>query len=486
MEGGILQNVILLVDSYKNSHHRQYPTGTSYIYSYFESRGGKFPYTVFFGLQYILKRWLQGPVVTKEMIQEAKELHAQHFGRNDVFNEEGWNYIVERHGGKLPLKVCAVPEGTIVPTKNVLFTVVNTDPMVPWLTSFFETLLVQVWYPMTVATNSRIQKQILHHYLSKTNDDLDPLPRSLHDYGYRGVSSVESAAIGGAAHLVNFEGTDTLAALVFLRKYYHCNMAGYSIPASEHSTVTIWGRDRETDAHRNMLEAFPDGIIASVSDSYNIWDTCEKIWGEELRELVLKRGKNGGAVYIRPDSGDPPTVVVKCLNILGDAYGTTVNSKGYKMLPPYLRVVQGDGISYKTIGKILENMKTNGWSAANVGFGSGGSLLQKVNRDTQKCAYKCSHAIIDGKGVDVYKQPITDPGKDSKKGRLALHLINGTYTTVQQEGNDPKLDMLVPVFKDGELLKDYTLQEIRERAKLCSSDINVMQFLKEDSANQDE
>ncbi|XP_071531451.1 nicotinamide phosphoribosyltransferase-like isoform X1 [Panulirus ornatus] len=482
MEGTVLDNVILLADSYKVSHHRQYPPGTSSVYSYFESRGGRFPYTVFFGLQYILKRWLKGPVLTKEMIQEAKEIFAVHFKKENVFNEDGWNYILEHHGGKLPLRVCAVPEGTVVPTRNVLFTVESTDPMVPWVTNYFETIFVQTWYPMTVATNSRIQKQIIRQYLEDTHDSLDPLPFSLHDFGYRGASSVESAAIGGAAHLVNFKGTDTVAALSLLRKYYHSPMAGFSIPASEHSTVTAWGRDGETSAFRTLLEAFPDGPVACVSDSYDIWKCCEKIWGEELRDLVIKRGKTGGVLCIRPDSGDPPTVVHKCLEILGSAYGTRENSKGFRLLPPYIKVIQGDGISYRTIGAILENLKAHGWSSANVVFGSGGSLLQKVNRDTQKCAFKCSYVVINGEGVDVYKQPISDLGKTSKKGRLALHHVNGTYTTVEGGTRDPKLDVLVPVFENGELLKDYTLEEIRGRAELNEDDIDVFKFLAEEES----
>ncbi|XP_047478237.1 nicotinamide phosphoribosyltransferase-like isoform X2 [Penaeus chinensis] len=377
------------------------------------------------------------------MIQEAKELFAAHFRTDKVFNEEGWNYILERHGGKLPLRVCAVPEGSVIPTKNVLFTVESTDPMVPWVTNFFETVFVQVWYPMTVATNSRIQKQIIHRYLKDTHDNLDSLPFSLHDFGYRGVSSIETAAIGGAAHLVNFKGTDTVAALPLLHKYYDAPMAGFTIPAMEHSTVTSWGKDGEVDAFRNMLEAFPSGPVACVSDSYDIWKCCEKIWGEELHDIVVERSKTGGVLVIRPDSGDPPTVVLKCLEILGKAFGTENNSKGFKVLPPYIRVIQGDGISYTTVGSILENLKDHGWSAANVSFGSGGSLLQKVNRDTQKCAYKCSYAIINGEGVEVFKAPITDVGKTSKKGRLALHCIDGEYKTIEGGKGDPKQDLCV-------------------------------------------
>ncbi|XP_052781059.1 nicotinamide phosphoribosyltransferase-like [Mya arenaria] len=457
------ENLLLVTDSYKVTHHLQYPPNTTTVYSYFESRGGKFPSTVFFGLQYILKRWLCGKVVDREKIQEAKNLYEAHFG-HDHFNEEGWNYILEKHGGHLPLRIKAVPEGTVVPYKNVLFTVENTDPKCHWLTNYFETLLVQVWYPMTVATNSRYQKEIIAKNLDETSDTMDKLPFMLHDFGFRGSSSVESAGIGGCSHLVNFKGTDTIAAIMTARKYYGCAIAGFSIPAAEHSTITTWGKKGETAAFRNMLEKFPRGMVACVSDSYNIWDACEKVWGGELRELVCNR--KDGCVVIRPDSGDPPKVVVKVLEILSKQFGKEKNKKGYYLLPPYIRVIQGDGISYETLGDILENMKKHEWSADNLAFGSGGALLQRLDRDTQKCAYKCSYAVCNGAEVNVYKEPITDLGKKSKKGRLTLELEDGSFVTKEEGTGDPKKDQLVTVFENGKLLQDYTLDEIRRKAEI--------------------
>ncbi|XP_037796465.1 nicotinamide phosphoribosyltransferase-like [Penaeus monodon] len=262
MATGPVDNVILLADCYKTSHHKAYPPGTSSLYAYFESRGGRFPYTVFFGLQYILKRWLCGPVITKEMVLEAKEVLGTVFKRDDVFNEDGWNYILERHGGRIPVRIRAVPEGSVVPVKNVLFTVESTDPAVPWVTNFFETLLVQVWYPMTVATISRIHKQVIHYYMSLTHDSLETVEFSLHDAGYRGVSSVESAALGGAAHMINFKASDTVAGSSMLRKFYQLKgVAGFSTPSSEHSTVTTWGREGEAQAHRHMLEVYEEGTL---------------------------------------------------------------------------------------------------------------------------------------------------------------------------------------------------------------------------------
>ncbi|HEY4482594.1 MAG TPA: nicotinamide phosphoribosyltransferase domain-containing protein, partial [Candidatus Paceibacterota bacterium] len=262
-------NIILTTDSYKVSHHRQYPPGTTGVYSFFESRGGIDPTTTFFGLQYILKRYMEGAVVTADDIEEARELFAAHFGDRTLFNEQGWRYILNEHGGRLPVRVRAVPEGTTVPNHNVLMTIENTDPRVAWLTNYLETLLVQVWYPTTVCTQSRAMRATILSYLERTGTP-ESIDFKLHDFGYRGSTSVESAGIGGAAHLVNFKGTDTVAALVVAKRYYHEQMAGFSIPAAEHSTITSWGREHETDAFRNMLTSYPTGLVAVVSDSYDI------------------------------------------------------------------------------------------------------------------------------------------------------------------------------------------------------------------------
>ncbi|EDQ90156.1 uncharacterized protein MONBRDRAFT_24677 [Monosiga brevicollis MX1] len=469
-------NLLLVADSYKISHHLQYPPNTTRVYSYFESRGGQFQETCFFGLQYILKRWLVGQVVTQAKIDEAAELYQLHFGSDAVFNRQGWEYILQEHNGHLPIEIKAVPEGTVLPVKNVLFTVENTDPKCYWLTNFLETLLVQAWYPMTVATNSREHKKILQAYLNATADNADGLAFKLHDFGFRGVSSVESAAIGGAAHLVNFLGTDTIAGVVLARDYYGCPIAGFSIPASEHSTMTSWTRQGEAAAMRNMLERFPTGLVACVSDSYDIWNACENLWGRELKDLVMSRGETNSTLVIRPDSGDPPTVVVRCLELLGQAFGVSINSKGYKMLPPYVRVIQGDGIGLQSLGEILHHMAANGWSADNVAFGSGGSLLQKHNRDTQKCAYKCSFAEVDGEQRDVYKDPVTDPGKKSKRGRLTLRRGDaGDWTTVTEGQGTPDSDELVVVFRDGCLVQEYTMDEVRERAKILDGNGGYME-----------
>lgn len=454
-------NLITLTDSYKVTHWKQYPPGTTRVFSFLESRGGQFPAVTFFGLQYLLKRYLEGPVVTNEDIDEARDMFAAHFGNTALCNEDGWRRIVNKHGGYLPVIIKAVPEGTTVPTHNVLMTMENTDPELPWLTNYLETLLSQVWYPTTVATQSREMKKLILKALEETGDP-SLIDYKLVDFGFRGVTSVESAGIGGAAHLVNFKSTDNLAAIRLLRRYYHETMAGHSIPAAEHSTITSWGRENEVKAYANMLEAFPTGMVAVVSDSYDVHRACREMWGEQLKEKVLARE---GTLIVRPDSGVPTWIVPDILNALGEPFGATLNAKGYLVLNPKVRVIQGDGIDYDMVRDVLLATKKEKWSADNISFGSGGGLLQKVNRDTQKFAIKCSAVEVNGEWRDVYKDPVTDPGKRSKAGRLMLVVKNGEYATMKEDENDAE-NLLVPVFENGVIRKDDTLAEIRARARI--------------------
>ena len=452
-----MENRLSLTDSYKISHSVQYPPGTTNVYSYFESRGGQFAETVFFGLQYILKEYLSDPLQPWE-VEDAQTLYDAHLGPG-IFNRKGFDHILKDHVGKWPLRIKAVPEGTVVPTGNVLMTVENTCPQCYWLTNFFETLLVQTWYPSTVCGVSREMKRVILDALNKTGDPA-LVNFKLHDFGCRGVSSMESARIGGMAHLVNFMGTDTVPGLVGARRYYNESMAGFSIPAAEHSTITAWGRSGEREAFENMLVQYPTGLVAVVSDSYNIFDACSVLWGTVLRDKVLGRD---GTLVVRPDSGVPHIVVPQILDILGEKFGFTTNSKFYKVLDPHIRVIQGDGIDYEETKRILGAMMEKGWSADNVAFGMGGGLLQKLDRDTQKYAFKCSSIIRDGKEVDVYKQPVGASWKASKKGRLGLiKWSNGSYVTM----SDSKFNLLQTVYENGVLLKDQSFVDVRKRAAL--------------------
>lgn len=458
-------NPLLFTDSYKMSHFRQYPAGVEHVYSYFESRGSDaafgFTETVFFGLQYLLDN-LAGAYFTAADIDDAERLCHLHFGNDRSFNRAGWEHILHTHGGRLPVRIRAVPEGTVVPTHNCLMTIENTDPACYWLTNWLETQLVQVWYPTTVATQSRAMKKTLLASLRQSGDPAT-IDFRLHDFGCRGVSSLETAALGCAAHLVHFRGTDTLPGLELVARSYGEECGGASIPASEHSTITSWGEEHELDAMRNMLAQYPEGMVACVSDSFDIFRACGEYWGGALRDQVMQRD---GTLVIRPDSGDPATVLCRVLDILGEKFPTSVNSKGYKVLDPHVRVIQGDGIDFHSLGQILRAITDAGWSADNLIFGSGGGLLQKVNRDTLKFAFKCSSIVVNGEPRDVYKRPVTDNGKKSKSGRFKLvRGENGdalTFRTVlETESGD---DVLETVFENGEVVKRMTLAEVRQRA----------------------
>jgi len=455
------KNIILNSDSYKYSQYNQYPNGTEYVYSYIESRGGEWDKTLFFGLQAFIKEYLVEPI-TMEDIDEAEAIINAHIGPG-VFYRKGWEHILKVHGGKLPVIIKSVAEGTIVPTKNILVSIENTDPKCWWLTSFLETALLRaVWYPTTVATNSLVSKQIILDSLERTGDP-SLINFKLHDFGFRGVSSLESAELGAAAHLVNFMGTDTIAGLLAARKYYGADMAGFSIPAMEHSTVTSWGRENEVEAYRNMLKHYakPGSLVACVSDSYDIFEACKK-WGTELKEEVLA---SGATIVVRPDSGNPSEVVVKCLHILEKYFGSTTNAKGYKVLNN-VRVIQGDGIDHASIRSILFCMEMAQYSADNIAFGQGGALLQQVNRDTLKFAMKCSAAKVQGKWIDVYKDPVTDSGKQSKRGRLMLIRRDDSFATVRYEEEYKDTDWLDVRFENGVLRNEVNFEQVRKNASV--------------------
>ena len=393
-----VMNLLLKTDSYKASHYLQYPPGTEKLFAYLESRGGAHSETRFFGLQAIIKEHLQTPI-TREDIDEAEEVLTAH---GLPFPREGWLRILSEHGGFLPLEIRAVPEGTMVPTGNVLMTVESTDPELPWL-------------------------------------------------------------VGWLAHLVNFQGTDTVPALVAARRYYGADMAGYSIPAAEHSTVISWGREREVEAYRNMLRRFakPGAVVAVVSDSYDIYDTVVRLWGEVLRQEVID---SGATVVVRPDSGDPVEMVDWVVSALAEKFGTTTNSKGFRVLN-HIRVIHGDQIDGRTIPEVLKVLRANGFSASNIAFGIGAGLLQKLNRDTYRFAFKVSEVTIAGQAIPVRKSPVGS-FKHSKAGHLDLvRDKNGTLRTIDR-ATDPTgvSSELVPVFRNGELLSDWTLEQVRGRA----------------------
>lgn len=461
-------NLILATDSYKLGHWKQYPENTQGVYSYFEPReGAEYPETVFFGLQSILRRQLAGAVVRRPDIEFAARLAEAHFGTDELFNRAGWEYIVNEHGGKLPVRIKAVPEGTPVPTGNVLMTVENTDPACFWLTNALESILTHVWYPTTVASRSRFVKKMLAHKLKTSGADLGGLQFMLHDFGYRGATTHDAAAIGGAGHLVSFAGTDTLPAMELALWDYGADLStlAFSVPATEHSVMTALGRDGEFKIVDRLLENHPAGILSVVADSFNIYRFVDAM-GNQFKDRIMARD---GVFVVRPDSvttmdPTPAALTLTILQKLWNAFGGTVNEKGFKVLDPHVRVLWGDGIDPYGIEKIVNLAMLDKFSAENLVFGMGGGLLQKLNRDTQRFAFKAAAQKRDGTWHDVQKTPL-DATKLSKAGRLQLHkTIDGQFKTVSIDA--AANDQLRTVFENGELTNLTTFDEVRERAAI--------------------
>lgn len=463
--GCLDDNFCLLTDSYKIGHWLMLPDDVEAVYSYFESRkGAKFPFTVLSCLQVILQKYFVGVVITKEDIDEAQLLCKEHFGI-DVFNRKMWEYIVNECGGKLPLRIKAAPEGLPVPIGNVLVTVENTGGKITApLTNVIETILTHIWYPSNVATISRDLKNYLRQAFTVSADTETLLPFMMHDFGFRGATCVEAAKIGGAGHLINFMGTDTLPALTTIKRfYYYTGMPGYSVLASEHSVMTAKGKAGELEVFRRLIRKFPKGILSIVADSYNIKRVVEEYLPLLKDDIMARDGK----VVIRPDSrrhkGDTAAEQVLWLaNSLGNLFGFGFNGKGYKVLNSHIGIIYGDGLSADEIKECIKTLVLAGWSAETCVYGMGGGLLQKHNRDTQRSAFKCSAQLQSGKWVDIQKDPM-DETKRSKAGRLKLVWDGKTLITVPE--SDPRPDVLVTVFENGELVKKWKFEEIRANAE---------------------
>lgn len=462
-----LQDSIMIdTDAYKVSMWQQYPEGTEFVSSYVEARKNPWLTATWYGLAHVLQK-LAEPV-TVEQVHFADRYWT---ARGLPFNLKGWLEIAEDPilKGRLPLKIQAAPEGTVMEHSNVLVQVVNTDPRFFWLTTWVETALMRVWYPTTVASLSAAIKTDIYDALVKTADAPDEeILFKLHDFGARGVSSAESAGIGGSAHLLNFMGSDTGKAGLHAMEFYNAPFEGVdaSIPASEHSTITSWGRENEVKAFENMLDKFGGGLVACVSDSYDIYNAVSNLWGDELKQRIIEME---GMLVVRPDSGNAETVPLEVVQLLDAAFGHTVNTKGYKVLNN-VRVIQGDGINQDSIAVIMQSLMDKGYSISNIAFGMGGALLQGVNRDTMGFAMKASAAQIKGEWTDVFKDPITDTGKRSKKGRLALIEQDGKLQTVREDAlvNDlryPGVNKLRTVFKNGEILIKEEWGDVVARAR---------------------
>ncbi|MGG7519508.1 nicotinate phosphoribosyltransferase [Allorhizobium undicola] len=456
-------NPILNTDSYKLGHFLQYPPGVQAVSAYITTRGTSvMPEIVFFGLQIFLKDYLSQPVTAAD-IDEAEEVAALH---GQPFDKAGWQHILSKHGGFLPLSIEALPEGMVVRRGLPLVQVVNTDPACFWLPGYVETALLRaVWYPSTVASALRHVKRTLMPFLEKSCDDPEELmPTRLAEYGARGATSLEQAGIGGAANLLLFENTDTLAAVMCTRRYYGAKMAGFSMPASEHTTMIAWGQEREAQSFAHMIDQFGDYPAYSVvSDSYDIHHALSELWGKLLQPRVRAKP---GLLIVRPDSGDPIDTPVQAVSQLAYHFGTRLNGKGYKVLDDKVRVLQADGVSLRDITMILGRLEGMGFSAENISFGIGASQLQKVSRDTYSFTMKGS-AIQDGDGSwrDMSRRPVNMHEKLPRAGRQAVVEEEAELVAIRREELGGRQNFLQPVWENGRLLKEWSFDEVRARAR---------------------
>ncbi len=475
-----MSNLLLQTDVYKFGHKDQYPPKTNKVYSYLEGRGSRedgLDYTVFFGLQYYLKRYL-GTSVTHADVDEYTEVAGGILGPSNI-NVRQFRELADL--GYIPLKIKAVPEGTVCPLKNVLMTITNTHDDFAWLVNYVETLLMKLWLPITVASNSYRFRRMFNGFADRTVGNRDHVPFMMHDFGYRGSGSEESAAIAGAAHLLSFLGTDTTAAVCFLRDYYDaakCDRPiGLSVPASEHSVMCAWNAQNEdVQAIENMLDTYPSGIVSIVSDTYNLWKTITDYYCGKFKDRIMARD---GKVVVRPDSGDPPKIICGdpsaeteeerfgVVRLLDRGFGSTLNPMGFREVDSHIGTIYGDAIFYDRAQAILSKLAGMGYAANQIVFGSGGLLLNQWSRDTLQMAIKATYCEVDGQPRPIEKQPITDLGKASKKGLMQLQRyqtdIGVSYRTLDcLSPEDEKHGVLEDVFVDGEIVRTQTLDEIRD------------------------
>lgn len=473
-----IHNLIWTLDSYKDLHDQMLTDDVEQAYAYLSARvGAQYSYTIWFGAQATIAKWLEGVVITKELIDEIEPVMHDHFKYNGkVWNRSKWDYIVEKFGGKLPIRIKSAPEGTPIEIGNILMSVESTDPAgkCAWLACGLETVLQSgAWYPTTVATRSHLIVNTIRDYFKDTVEDgLQWLADFyLHDFGQRGTTCMEQAGVGGAAHLINSKGTDTKMAIPFAVNYYDASPFDlcHSVPASEHSITTSGGNlEGEIEITRRLCKTFPTGILSDVGDGFDIEKKMEAICTVLKADILARDGK----YVVRPDSprfeGDTPALQILWMaQALWAAYGGITNTKGYKVLDSHVGIIYGDSLTEFQIKDALQLLKDNGFAASTSVYGCGGYLLQKVNRDTERFKFAASAHYRTGKGWVSFNKTPKDKTKKSLGGRLKLVRAEGahgsTYITVPE--SDPRPDVLEVVFENGEFVRKWTWAEVVTNAR---------------------
>jgi nicotinamide phosphoribosyltransferase len=481
-------NPLLLTDGYKVDHRRQYPEGTSLVYSNWTPRKSRIEgvnEVVFFGLQYFIKKYIIEDFETHFFSQPKDKILKEYSRRINNYlgpNAVGVEHIAALHDlGYIPMIFKALPEGAVVPIRVPMFTMYNTKPEFFWLTNYFETLLsAVVWMPCTSATIARQYRKILDKYAAETSSTPDFVNWQAHDFSMRGMAGIEASLISGMGHLLSFTGTDTIPAIDVLERYYHADsdaeLIGGSVAATEHSVMCMGTTEGEFDTFKRLIcDLYPKGIVSIVSDTWDLW----KVLTDYLPRLKNEISSREGRVVIRPDSGDPVDIICGNANgkseverkgvieLLWDVFGGSVNAKGYKELIPQIAAIYGDSITLQRAEEICSRLKLKGFASTNVILGIGSYTYQYNTRDTFGFAMKATYGEVNGEGRAIFKDPITDDGtKKSAKGLMKITLENGAYKLTDNVAwEDEKQGELVEIFQDGKLLVDWTLADIRKRMK---------------------
>jgi len=481
-------NPLLLTDGYKVDHRRQYPDKTTLVYSNWTPRKSRIEgldEVVFFGLQYFIKKYIIHDFEEYFFKQPKEEVVKKYSRRINNYlgeNQVGIKHIEDLHDlGYIPMVFKALPEGVSVPLKVPMFTMYNTIPEFFWLTNYFETLLsAVVWLPCNSATIAREYRKVLDKYAAETSSVPEFVDWQAHDFSMRGMGGIEAAITSAAGHLLSFTGSDTIPVIDFFEEYYNANsdseLIGGSVAATEHSVMCMGTTEGECETFKRLItEVYPKGIVSIVSDTWDLWKVLTDYLPRLKEDIIAREGK----VVIRPDSGDPVDIICGnpegkteeekkgVIELLWDVFGGTVNAKGFKELIPQIGAIYGDSITVARSVQICERLKAKGFASTNVVLGIGSFTYQYNTRDTFGFAMKATYGEVDGEGRAIFKDPITDDGtKKSAKGLMKINLVDGAYQlTDNVSWEEEKQGELKEVFRDGKLLVDQSLSEIRARIK---------------------
>lgn len=479
-------NPLLYTDGYKVDHRRQYPNQTTLVYSNWTPRKSRIEgidKVVFFGLQYFIKKYIIEEFQTNFFNKPKNEICKKYNRRiNNYLGENlvGIKHIEDLHDlGYIPMVIKALPEGSEVPIRVPMFTMYNTLPEFFWLTNYFETLLsTTVWLPCNSTTIAKKYRKILDKYAQKTSSIPQFVDWQGHDFSMRGMAGLEAAIMSSAGHLLSFTGTDTIPTIDFFETYYNANsdteLIGGSVAATEHSVMCMGTNTGEEETFKRLItEVYPNGIVSIVSDTWDLWKVLTEYLPNLKKEVLTRNGK----VVIRPDSGDPVDIICGnpngktieaqkgVIELLWETFGGNTNAKGYKELDSHIGAIYGDSITLDRATQICEHLKQKGFASTNVVLGIGSFTYQYNTRDTFGFAMKATYGEVAGKGREIFKDPITDDGtKKSAKGLLKITLEDGQYKLYDQVNwKEEKQGELKEVFRDGKLLIDEKLSEIRKR-----------------------